>query len=213
MIVYVLKKNGYQDAKNVRSVKDQSVYVNMTNRCCCSCTFCLRQTKQMMQENSLWLKKEPTVQEVIEELEKYSISDFKEIVFCGFGEPLTRVNEIVEVAKYIKNKDKDCPIRINTNGLSSLTHKRDISVDLKGLVDTISISLNAPTKEEYYALTKSKYGIDSFDHMIAFAKNCMQHIPLVVFTIVDIIGETKIKQCQKLCHTLGIPLRIRPFEK
>ena len=213
MIVYVLEKNGYQDIKNVSCLKNQSVYINLTNRCCCNCTFCLRQTKQMLQENSLWIKHEPTYQEVIEELKKYPISDFKEIVFCGFGEPLTRVEEVVKIAKYIKNRDKQCQIRVNTNGLSSVTHQRDIGKDLKGLVDSISISLNAPTKEEYYALTNSKYGIDSFEYMILFAKSCLQNIPTVVFTVVDIIGDTKIKQCQKLCDLLGIRLRVRCFEE
>lgn len=213
MILYVLEGNGYQDVKNLTSLKDKSVYVNMTNRCCCNCTFCLRQTKQMLQENSLWLKREPAYTEVIHELEKYDIADFKELVFCGFGEPLTRVDDIVKVAKYIKNSDKDCLIRINTNGLSSISHGRDITVDLENLIDVISISLNAPTKEEYYALTRSIYGLDSFEYMVDFAKQCTLHIPRVVFTVVDIIGEEKIAQCKKLCNQLGIELRIRPFEE
>lgn len=213
MILYVLEGNGYQDVKNISCLKGQSVYVNLTNRCCCNCTFCLRQTKQMLQESTLWLEHEPTYQEVIDELEKYNISTFKELVFCGFGEPLTRVEDLIKIAKYIKNRDVHCSIRINTNGLSSITHKRDITKDLEGWIDVISISLNAPTKEEYYALTRSKYGIDSFAYMLTFAKNCLQHIPYVVFTVVDIIGEEKIKQSQELCNQLGIHLRVRPFEE
>lgn len=213
MILYTLQGNGYQDIKECQNYKDKTVYVNITNRCCCNCTFCLRQTKQMLESNSLWLSKEPTMEEIMEEFSQYSISDFKEIVFCGFGEPLTRVDTIVEISTYLKSRDSHCKIRINTNGLSSYTHQRDITVELEGLIDTISISLNAPTKEEYYQMTRSKYGMDSFDYMLEFTKACKKHIPEVVMSVVDIIGDKKIQQCQEICQQLGVILRIRPFEQ
>ncbi|MFV0395253.1 MAG: TatD family nuclease-associated radical SAM protein [Coprobacillaceae bacterium] len=212
-ILYTLLNNSYIDIANLSSTINTSVYINITNRCCCHCTFCLRQTKEMIESNSLWLKKEPTTKDVITELQKYSISNFKEIVFCGFGEPLTRINEVITIAKYIKEVSPTLPIRVNTNGLSSKTHNQDITPLLEGLIDTISISLNAPTKEEYYKLTQSIYGIDSFDEMLDFTKRCKKYIPTVIMSVVDIIGEDKIKASQKICDDLHVILKVRPFEE
>ena len=213
VILYTVFKNSYIDIKELDELKGVTCYVNSTNRCSCACTFCLRNTKEMLESNSLWLKEEPTVEMIIEEFKKYDLNDFKEVVFCGFGEPLTRHDDLMKVAKYLKETRNDLLIRINTNGLSSVTLKRDITPDFKGLIDTVSISLNAPDKEEYYQLTRARYGIDSFDHMLDFAKKAKQYVKNVILTVVDIIGEEKIKKCQKICDDLGVNLRVRPFEE
>lgn len=189
VILYTVFKNSYIDIKELDELKGVTCYVNSTNRCSCACTFCLRNTKEMLESNSLWLKEEPTVEMIIEEFKKYDLNDFKEVVFCGFGEPLTRHDDLMKVAKYLKETRNDLLIRINTNGLSSVTLKRDITPDFKGLIDTVSISLNAPDKEEYYQLTRARYGIDSFDHMLDFAKKAKQYVKNVILTVVDIIGE------------------------
>ena len=147
------------------------------------------------------------------EFKKYDLNDFKEVVFCGFGEPLMRHDDLMKVAKYLKETRKDLQIRINTNGLSSIVLKRDITPDFKGLIDTVSISLNAPSKEEYYQLTRSKYGIDSFDYMLDFTLKTKQYVENVVLTVVDIIGDEKIAKCQKIADDLGVSLRVRPFEE
>jgi TatD family-associated radical SAM protein len=206
-------KNSYIDIKELDELKGVTCYVNSTNRCSCACTFCLRNTKEMLESNSLWLKEEPTVEMIIEEFKKYDLNDFKEVVFCGFGEPLTRHDDLMKVAKYLKETRNDLLIRINTNGLSSVTLKRDITPDFKGLIDTVSISLNAPDKEEYYQLTRARYGIDSFDHMLDFAKKAKQYVKNVILTVVDIIGEEKIIKCQNIADELGVTLRVRPFEE
>ena len=103
-------------------------------------------------------------------------------------------------------------IRINTNGLGDLINKKEIAPLLKGLIDTVSISLNAPTAEEFYEITKNKFGIESYDAMKKFAVSCKSYIPNVVFTVVDCIGKDDIKASQKVCDDLGIKLRVRPFE-
>lgn len=213
VILYTLYKNSYIDIKELNDLKGVTCYVNSTNRCSCACTFCLRNTKEMLESNSLWLKEEPTVEMIIEEFKKYDLADFKEVVFCGFGEPLTRHDDLMKVAKYLKETKRDLPIRINTNGLSSVTLKRDITPDFKGLIDTVSISLNAPSKAEYYQLTRSRYGIDSFDYMLDFTLKAKQYVKNVVLTVVDIIGEDKIVKCQKIADDLGVVLRVRPFEE
>ena len=213
MILYTLYGNGYIDIANLYSVKGKSVYVNLTNRCPCSCTFCLRQTKEMQESNSLWLKEEPTVDEVIKEFQKYDLNDFKEVVFCGFGEPMERVDDVIQIADVLKLYRKDLPIRINTNGLGNLIHQRDITPLLKGCIDIVSISLNAPDAKEYLELTRNKFGNESFQAMLDFAKECLKYVPHVVMSVVDIIGQEKIEKCQKICDDIGVKLRIRPFEE
>lgn len=213
MILYTLYKNSYIDIKELDDLKGITCYVNSTNRCSCACTFCLRNTKEMLESNSLWLKQEPTVEMIIDEFKKYDLNDFKEVVFCGFGEPLTRHDDLMVVARYLKEIRKDISIRVNTNGLSSITLKRDITPDFENLIDTVSISLNAPTKEEYYQLTRSRYGIDSFDYMLDFTKEAKKHVKSVILTVVDIIGAEKIAKCQKIADDLGVKLRVRPFEE
>ena len=213
MILYTLHGNGYQDIAQLSSCQGATVYVNLTNRCPCACTFCLRQTKEMEEGHSLWLKKEPTVEEVIQEFQKYDLDDFKEVVFCGFGEPLERVEDVVQIAGILKHFRRDLPIRINTNGLANHIHQRDVTPELKGRIDTVSISLNAPDAGEYDALTRSRFGKESFQAMLDFASLCCQYVPHVVMTVVDIIGDEKIQRCQAICDDLGVKLRVRPFEE
>lgn len=213
MILYTLNGNGYIDIAELSSVENVTVYVNLTNRCPCACTFCLRQTKEMVESNTLWLKEEPTVDEVIHEFQKYDLDDFAEVVFCGFGEPMERVDDVIQIAGILKLYRRDLPIRVNTNGLANLIHNRDITSMLKGRIDTISVSLNAPDENEYIQLTRSRFGIQSFQAMLDFVKKCKQYVPSVVLSVVDIIGTENIKKCQNICNELGVTLRIRPFEE
>lgn len=216
VILYTYNNGNYINLKDVDSKKIESrkenIYVNVTNKCPCSCTFCLRNTKEMAESNSLWLEKEPTVQEIINELKKYDLSKFNEIIFCGFGEPLTRINDVLEVAKYLKDRTSDTKIRINTNGLADLVHNKKTAPLLKGLIDTVSISLNSSNAEEFFRLTRNKFGIESYEAMLKFAVDCKEYVPNVVMTVVDCIGQEEIDACQAVCDTIGVPLRVRPFE-
>lgn len=216
VILYIYNNGVYINLKDVDITKKESnhknIYVNLTNNCPCSCTFCLRNTKEMAKSNSLWLDREPTFQEIIGEFEKYDLTQFNEIIFCGFGEPLTRLDDLLEVAKYLKNRSSNTPIRINTNGLADLIHKKETAPLLKDLINTVSISLNASNAEEYFRLTRNKFGIESYDAMLKFAVSCKEYVPNVVMTVVDCIGQEEIDACQAVCDTIGVPLRVRPFE-
>lgn len=216
VILYIYNNGNYMNLKDVdiygKEFVHKNIYVNLTNNCPCSCTFCLRNTKEMAESNSLWLHREPTVEEVIGEFEKYDLNQFNEIIFCGFGEPLTRLNDLLQVAKYLKDRRNNLPIRVNTNGLADLVHKKEIAPFLKDLIDTVSISLNASNAEEYFRLTRNKFGIESYDDMLKFAVSCKEYIPNVVMTVVDCIGQEEIDACQAVCDTIGVPLRVRPFE-
>lgn len=189
------------------------LYINLTNRCPCACTFCLRQTMDRVGESGgLWLEHEPTVQEVKDALCGVDMSKYKEIVFCGFGEPTERLDALTEVADFIK-ANWDIPTRINTNGLGDLVYGEPIAEKLRGRIDTVSISLNTPNAERYYELTRSKFGIGSFDAMIAFARSCVGVVPHVVLTTVDTtITHEEEAECQKICDSIGAAYRIRPWE-
>lgn len=213
MLLYTLYENTYRDIKYLETPISQKFYINVTNECPCSCTFCLRQTKKMMEGNTLWIGKNPTSNDFIEELETYDLSHVPEIIFCGFGEPTENLDAMLETAFYLKKRYPNIHLRINSNGLGNLIHGRDITPLFKGLIDTISISLNASNKEEYLRLTRSKYGIESFDAMLSFASKCKEYIPSVVLTVVDIIGDEEIAKCQKICDDLGVKLRVRAYEE
>lgn len=190
-----------------------NLYVNLTNKCPCACTFCLRQTRdEMNHSGSLWLEREPSVEEVKAEFDKFDMQKYKEVVFCGFGEPTERLEDLLEIAAFVKDKFNK-PIRINTNGLSDLIWQKDTAPMYKGLVDTVSISLNTPNKERYYELTRSKFGIDSFDAMLNFAGNVSKYVPHVVLsTVATTLTEEEEKQCAQICKKLGVTYRIRPWE-
>lgn len=191
-----------------------NLYINMTNKCPCACTFCLRQTREEMNgSGSLWLEREPTVDEVKSEFDKFDIDKYGEIVFCGFGEPTERLDDMLEVCRFIKERYNK-PIRINTNGLSDLIYKKDTAPMFKGLADTISISLNTPNKERYLELTRSKFGIESFDAMLRFAENVKHYVKEVVLsTVSTTLTEKEERECAEICKKIGVTYRIRPFEE
>lgn len=190
-----------------------NIYVNLTNKCPCSCTFCLRQTRDHMEESGvLWLEHDVTEEELICEFEKTDMSKYGEVVFCGFGEPMEALEVLLAGARYVKEHFQ-MPIRVNTNGLGNLIHGRDITPDLEGLVDTISISLNTPNAEAYHRLVRSRFGEQSFDAMIDFARKCTKYIPNVVMTTVDTtISKEEEEQCRQICKEIGARYRIRPWE-
>ena len=190
-----------------------NLYINLTNRCPYSCAFCLRQKMDKVGESdTLWLLREPTAEEVIEEFKKWDVDSFHEIVFCGFGEPTEAFDVLKKVAEFIKSKYNK-PIRLNTNGVGSLINKRNIAPELKGLIDTVSISLNNPDPEEYAKLVRSKYGVKSFQEMIDFAKECKKYVPNVVMSTVDTtISHEEEKKCKEICDKIGAEYRIRPWE-
>ena len=135
-----------------------NLYVNLTNKCPCACTFCLRQNMDHVGESgSLWLSHEPSFEEVKEAFSKFNMDDYDELVFCGFGEPTEALDVLIKTAEYVKNTWNK-KIRLNTNGLGNLVNNRDIVPELKGLIDTVSISLNTPNADRYHEIVRSRFG-------------------------------------------------------
>lgn len=190
------------------------IYVNMTNRCPCACTFCLRQNGDSVYGSEpLWLDREPTVKEVCDSIDTWELDKYDEVVFCGYGEPTERLYDLLEVAAYIKAKS-NIPIRINTNGLADLIWNEKTAPKLKGLIDTVSVSLNATNKDDYFKVVRPKFGIDSYDAMLNFTKDCVEYVPNVVMTVVDVVTSAEEQALSReICESLGATLRIRPFEE
>lgn len=191
-----------------------NLYVNLTNKCPYACTFCLRQTMDRIGESDrLWLEREPSLDEVEHEFAKFNMDEFQEVVFCGFGEPTESFDKLIEVAKFIKEKYKK-PIRINTNGVGNLINGRDIVPEMKGLIDTVSISLNHPDKKRYHELVRSKFGEQSYDAMLTFAKECKKNgLNVMMTTVATTITHEQEAECQKICDEIGATYRIRPWEE
>ena len=191
------------------------LYVNMTNRCPCACTFCLRQNGPgVYGSDPLWLEREPTVQEVCDDLAARDLSQYEEVVFCGYGEPTERLEDLLAVARFLKEHHPDLPLRINTNGLSDLIWQKPTAPMLEGLIDTVSVSLNAMDAEEYLRLTRSKFGISSYEAMLKFTKECTQYVPHVVMTVVGepVTTPEEQEKARQICEGLGATLRVRPYE-
>lgn len=188
------------------------LYINLTNKCPCNCTFCIRHNGDgAYGSDSLWLEHEPSLDEVKAAFAKVDMSKYKEVVFCGYGEPMERVNEVIAVGEFVKANYGDVTVRLNTNGLGDKIHGVPTAKLLQGAVDIVSISLNSYCKEKYNEVTRPKWD-DAFDAMLSFAADCMSYLPQVVFTVVDVIPPEDISRAKALAMSIGIPLRVREYE-
>ena len=189
------------------------LYVNLTNRCPCACMFCIRQNGDgVYGSDSLWLEREPTAAEVCDSIEK-NLGACRELVFCGYGEPTERFDTLLEVAEWFRKMHSDIPIRVNTNGLSDLIAGEPTAHRFKGLVDTVSISLNAPTSEEYVAMCRPKFGAAAYPALLKFAEEVKGFVKDVVLTVVGTTSLTPEKEesCRRVAAEHGVPLRVRKF--
>lgn len=216
MIIYMTEGGKYfsiEESLKKNLPMPRGLYINLTNQCNNDCVFCLRNKKNMAENSSLWLEKDPTVDEIKSELEKVNFKNVSEIVFCGFGEPTMRLSELVELLKYIKKNHPQISTRVNTNGLGELEHGRNISADFENILDTVSISLNSATAERYLQITRSKFGLKAYESMLDFAEHMKKFVPHVILTIVDkVTPPDEIEQCKKICADRNLTLRIRPYE-
>lgn len=190
------------------------LYVNLTNRCPCSCRFCIRSNGEgAYGSDPLWLEREPTRQEVIGAIEVADPPLYSEIVFCGYGEPTERLDDLVEIARYLKSKYPSLPIRLNTNGLSDLIAGEPTAQRFKGIIDIISISLNASTAEAYCEMCRPCFGLKSYEAMLSFTSQVREFIPEVAMSIVATSDtpDTEIAACRDICDRLGVSLRVRTY--
>ena len=192
-------------------ILDGNLYVNLTNKCSNGCDFCVRNERTSYYGHNLWLRHgEPTAEKVIADAKGFGdLSRFKEVVFCGFGEPTYRVAEMITLCDFFH--EKGLKTRLNTNGQGNLINKRDIVPDLKDKIDFVNISLNASCYETYQKICRSQFKEAGFDGMIEFAKTCRRNGVACRFSIVDCIGEAEVEACKRLAESARIPLYIRKY--
>lgn len=192
-------------------VLDGNLYINLTNKCSNGCDFCVRNERASYYGNYLWLRHgEPTPEKVIAAASGMGdLSRFKEAVFCGFGEPTYRVEEMTALCDYFHSKGLST--RLNTNGQGNLINKRDIVPELKNKIDLVNVSLNASCAEKYQKICRSQFGESGFEAMIEFAKLCKKNGVNCRFSIVDCIGEEEVEACKRLAESARIPLYIRSY--
>lgn len=185
-----------------------SLYLNITNRCTNKCSFCVKYQTDYVKGHNLKLSSEPSEKEILDNI--FSLPKYDEIVFCGYGEPLIRLDIVKNIAKNLKLKG--FKLRINTNGQANLIHKRNILPELKDLIDVISISLNTHNEELYNKLCNPIFGEHTYDKIKEFVIESKKYIPEVFITVID-IKETDLKKCEEIAQNLGVKLRIRKYNE
>ena len=186
------------------------LYINMTNKCPNHCEFCIRNfTPRLGDADSLVLKEDPTVEEVKAELRRWPVSQYGEVVFCGYGEPTERLPELLEIARFIK-ASWGKPIRINTNGLADLIWGRETAPDLEGIIDSVSVSMNESDDESYNALCHPRFGAGSYDAIIKYIKDVKQYVPHVAASVVGgTLSPAHLEICRQRAEKLDIDFKVR----
>jgi len=185
-----------------------SLYLNVTNRCTNACTFCAKRHDWHVKGHLLKLPAEPSVREVLALVG--DPTEYEEIVFCGFGEPLLRLPEVLEIADALARRG--ARVRVNTDGLGNLVHGRNVLPELSGRVTALSVSLNAPDAETYARICPNRYGTAAFPALLDFLREAPRHIPSVTATAVDLPG-LDIGAVRRLAESIpGVTFRLRSHD-
>lgn len=194
---------------------DAKTYINITNACTNRCLFCIRDIKDDVKGALLWLSKDNVkAEDVIDQLKDKSLQIKSDIIFCGYGEPLLRFEEVKKVAKYIKENMPNTKIRINTNGHASAVFKRNIAQELAGFIDEISISLNAQNEALYNEISRPTIK-NAYGAMLDFASQCVKAgIPTTLSVVTGYKNyEVDTEKCQKIAQSIGAKFRAREWEE
>lgn len=185
-----------------------NLYINLTNRCCNDCAFCLRRNGDGVKDSTLWLEREPTAAEVIDRIKNTDMV-YDEAVFCGYGESTYKLNEMLEIADYLHSIGKKT--RLNTNGLGSGINGFNIAPKLKGRIDTVSVSLNESDAERYDKICRSSFGLKAYKMITDFAAECVKEGIKTFLTVVDVIPPEEIEKCRATAEKIGARLRVRKY--
>ncbi len=187
-----------------------NLYLNITNQCSNDCYYCFRKYKNGIEDFNLKLCREPSPKEIIQQLQRVlNRKNWNEIVFCGFGEPMERLNCILEVTAGIK-KHFAKPVRIDTNGQGYLLNPgREVIRELKEAgVDKISVSLNAHNEETYLYVCKPKFK-KPFENVLKFIENASKELSTEITTVT--IPEVDVPKVREMASKMGVALRIRQY--
>ncbi len=197
----------------------QKAYINITNACTNACRFCVRDIKDDVKGANLWLDvQNVTAKDVIEQIKNSAkkILEGGEIVFCGYGEPLIKFEEVKKICQYIKKEMPELKIRINTNGHGNFVNKKNIVPELKGLIDSISISLNAQNEDLYNRLSQPKFE-GAYQAMLDFAQECTKCGIDTTMSVVSKFREDEyeldLEKCEEIAKNTGAKFRNREWIK
>jgi TatD DNase family protein len=182
-----------------------SLYLNVTYRCTNRCNFCTREVSNYVQGYDLKLDKEPTYDELI--LAMGNVAKYKEVVFCGFGEPTLRLEMIKQIGSYVKGKG--VKVRLTTNGEANLIYGRKVAPELAGAVDRVSVSLNSPDEDTYMRLCHPVFGGRTYEAILDFITECKQQGMEVEITCLDVVGEEGVEKCRRIAQERGAEFRLR----
>lgn len=197
---------------------DDKIYINLTNRCTNDCIFCLRNDKADVKGQELWLDSEDiTSDDVIAQFDKilksFDNSNFKnEVIFCGYGEPMLKLDVLKSVASYIRKNYPAIKIRVNTNGHANFVSGKNVVPELKGIVDEFSVSLNGADKAEYDEYSRPKFD-EAYDEMKKFVKACSDEGISVVTSVVEGYKgkHLNLEKCEQISKDLGAKFRVREW--
>lgn len=189
------------------------LYLNITNKCPCNCTFCIRNNDDgAYGSDPLWLEHDPSIEEIKADLSKRDVKSYEEIVFCGYGEPTSRLDILIQTAEYLKSHPSCPKLRLNTNGLSDCISGRSTAQDICSVIDIVSVSLNNGSEEEYMKVTRPRFP-DAYSAMQKFTADCVKtQKAQVLMTVVDVIPAEEIEICKNIADSLGAKLRVRSYE-
>ncbi len=199
---------------NIIYMFEGTPYFNLTNKCPCRCTFCVRDVLDTMGEaDDMWHRTQPTFEDVKAAIDAFDFSRFETAVFCGYGEPTNELELLLKTAEYLKKVYPKLRLRLNTNGLSDLINKTSTAEEICKDIDSISISLNATNSQKYDEITRNIFKGKAFDAMLKFTATCVKYCDDVKMTVVDVIGTEEIEKARQICENTGAKFRVRKLIK
>lgn len=186
-----------------------NLYLNITNRCTADCIFCLKRYSDGVYGYNLRLIKEPTRSEIIKQLSSCDLAKYNEVVFTGFGEPLVRLDDVLEITKWLSARG--IHVRLDTSGHAKLIYPdRNIAEELAASgMKIISLSLNAQNADTYNQLCDPKY-IKAYEKMLAFAEDISRSGMELRFTVVD-LPVVDIEKCRKIADEYNAEFKVRHY--
>lgn len=186
-----------------------NLYLNITNRCTAECVFCIKRYSDGVYGYNLRLSKEPSLSEIIKQLSGLELSKYKEVVFTGFGEPLVRLDDVLEITKWLTTRG--IRVRLDTIGHAKLLYPgRDVASELADSgMKVVSISLNAQDANTYNRLCDPKY-IKAYDKMLEFARDVSKAGLDLRFTVVN-LPVVDIEKCKKIAKEYCADFKVRGY--
>ncbi len=191
---------------------DNSLYLNITNRCSNSCYFCLKRYKQGVSGFNLKLATEPNMEQIIRALsEVLYMRSWDELVFCGFGEPTERLDVVLEVTRWVRSHyGRSLKVRLDTNGHGYLLNPgRDVVAEFKAAgVDKVSVSLNSGDKETYIEICQPTVP-QAYEAVLDFIGKAQKQMEVEVSAVR--LPEVDVSKVRKVAESLGAELKVRDY--